>query len=130
MAEHCRFFNSAEDDLREYTAAEFAEYFSRFLSDGLYTINGRAGLKVTPGAGLSINIDTGYAFIRGYMYKNDSVMTKGYTFTVFVCYRDFFHRCTSYHSRASCREAFFILRAVSAGVRGVGLLMVMCWIIS
>jgi hypothetical protein len=64
MAEHCRFFNSAEDDLREYTAAEFAEYFSRFLSDGLYTINGRAGLKVTPGAGLSINIDTGYAFIR------------------------------------------------------------------
>lgn len=76
MAEHCRFFNSAEDDLREYTAAEFAEYFSRFLSDGLYTINGRAGLKVTPGAGLSINIDTGYAFIRGYMYKNDSVMTK------------------------------------------------------
>jgi hypothetical protein len=76
MAEHYRFFNSAEDDLREYTAAEFAEYFSRFLSDGLYTINGRAGLKVTPGAGLSINIDTGYAFIRGYMYKNDSVMTK------------------------------------------------------
>jgi hypothetical protein len=51
MAEHCRFFNSAEDDLREYTAAEFAEYFSRFLSDGLYTINGRAGLKVTPGRG-------------------------------------------------------------------------------
>jgi hypothetical protein len=76
MAEHYRFFNSAEDDLREYTAAEFAEYFSRFLSDGLYTVNGRAGLKVSPGTGLSVNIDTGYAFIRGYMYKNDSEMTR------------------------------------------------------
>lgn len=76
MAEHFRFFNSADDDLREYTAAEFAEYFSCFLSDGLYTINGRVGLKVTPGPGLSVKIDTGYAFIRGYMYKNDSEISK------------------------------------------------------
>ncbi len=77
MAEHYRFFDSAEGDVREYLASEFAEYFNRFLSDGLYTENGKAGLGVTPGEdGLSVQIDTGYAFVKGYMYKNDTVMTK------------------------------------------------------
>ena len=71
MAEHYRFFNSADGDVREYTASEFAEYFSRFLSDGLYTENGKAGLQVTSGDGLSVKIATGYAFVRGYMYHND-----------------------------------------------------------
>lgn len=76
MAERYRFFNYEEPDYQEYTAAEFAEYFSRFLTDGLYTENGKAGLKVSPGSGLSINIGTGYAFIRGYMYNNDMEMIK------------------------------------------------------
>ena len=75
MAEHFRFFNSAEGDEREYLAAEFAEYFSRFLSDGLYTENGKAGLKVTPGDGLQVQVATGYAFIRGYMYHNDASLS-------------------------------------------------------
>lgn len=72
MAEHYRFFNSTEGDPRQYLASEFAEYFSTFLSDGLFSVNGNAGLKVTAGTGMQVNIDTGYAFIRGYMYKNDS----------------------------------------------------------
>ena len=75
MAEHYRFFNSAEGDVREYLAAEFAEYFSRFLSDGLYTENGQAGLKVTPGTGLGVQVTTGYAFVRGYMYHNDAPLS-------------------------------------------------------
>lgn len=75
MAEHYRFFNSAEGDVREYLAAEFAEYFSRFLSDGLYTENGQAGLKVTPGTGLGVQVATGYAFVRGYMYHNDAPLS-------------------------------------------------------
>lgn len=75
MAERYRFFNSAEGDIREYTAAEFAEYFSRFLSDGLYAENGQAGLKVTAGTGLSVNVDPGYAFIRGYLYHNDNTIS-------------------------------------------------------
>ena len=74
MAESYRFFNSSETDVREYNAAEFAEYFSRFLSDGVYTENGTAGLKVVPGAGLSVDVQTGYAFVRGYLYKNDAVL--------------------------------------------------------
>lgn len=74
MAEHYRFFNSTGDDIREYRADEFAEYFSRFLSDGLFAQDGKAGLKVTAGSGLSVNLEAGYAFIKGYMYKNDSVL--------------------------------------------------------
>lgn len=74
MAEHFRFFNSAEGDVREYLASEFAEYFSRFLTNGLYTENGQAGLKVTPGEGLQVQVAPGYAFIRGYMYHNDAAL--------------------------------------------------------
>jgi len=76
LAEHYRFFNSAEGDIREYTASDYAEYFSKFLSDGLYTENGQAGLKVSPGIGLNVSIAPGYAYIRGYMYNNDSVLSK------------------------------------------------------
>ena len=75
MAEHYRFFNSAEGDVREYLAAEFAEYFNRFLSDGLYVENGQAGLKVTPETGLGVQVATGYAFVRGYMYHNDAPLS-------------------------------------------------------
>ena len=75
MAEHYRFFNSMAEDVREYLAADFAEYFSCFLSDGLYTEDGKAGLKVSPGAGLGVEVAPGYAFIRGYMYHNDAPLT-------------------------------------------------------
>ncbi len=72
MAEHFRFFNSTETDIREYQSSEFAEYFSMFLSDGIYTENGLMGLKVSTVNGLNIKVGTGFAFIRGYLYKNDS----------------------------------------------------------
>ncbi len=76
MAEKSRFWNSTTEDPREYQAAEFAEYFSRFLSDGIYVGSNQADLKVTTGAGLSVNIAPGFAFIRGYLYKNDSTLNK------------------------------------------------------
>lgn len=72
MAEHFRFFNSTEQDIREYQASEFAEYFSRFLSDGVYVENELMGLKVSTINGFNIKVSPGFAFIRGYMYKNDS----------------------------------------------------------
>jgi len=72
--EHYRFFNSAEGDVREYLASEFAEYFSRFLGDGLYIEGGQAGLRVTPGEGLQVQVAAGYAFVRGYMYHNDAAL--------------------------------------------------------
>lgn len=72
MAEYFRFFNTSADDPREYLAADFAEYFSRFLTDGLYVDEGNTSLKPVPGTGLSVKINPGYAFIRGYMYHNDA----------------------------------------------------------
>lgn len=75
MAEHFRFFDSEEGDIRDYRASQYAEFYARFLSDGLYTENGKAGLQVTPGEGLQVQVATGYAFIRGYMYHNDAAMT-------------------------------------------------------
>ncbi|WP_052087698.1 hypothetical protein [Paenibacillus wynnii] len=74
--EKFRFFNSTESDIREYTAADYAEYFGLFLSDGLYTENGNAGLRVVTDAGLNCSIESGYALIRGYMYHNDSLLIK------------------------------------------------------
>lgn len=72
MAEASRFFNVAVD----YLAGDFAEYFSRFLSDGLYSENGQVGLPVTAGTGMQISVNTGYGYIKGYMYHNDAALTK------------------------------------------------------
>lgn len=71
MAEISRFFNGPS-----YTAGEFAEYFSRFLTDGVYVQDGNIDLKVNAGSGMSVNVDKGYAFIKGYMYKNDAILNK------------------------------------------------------
>ncbi len=74
LAQHYRFFNSTEDDVREYQASEFAEYFSRFISDGIFSENGSLGLKVTLAGLFNITVASGYAFIKGYMYLNDTEM--------------------------------------------------------
>lgn len=74
MAEYSRFFNSVDGD-NLYQASDFAEYFSTFLSDGIFPENGNLGLKVTKDTGLKINVTIGFAFVRGYMYKSDSPLT-------------------------------------------------------
>ena len=72
MAEYYSFFDSTENDIREYRASQFAKYFSRFLSNGIYTENGLMGLKISTVSGLNIKVSPGFAFIKGYMYENDS----------------------------------------------------------
>lgn len=74
MTEYSRFFNSVDGD-NLYQASDFAEYFSTFLSDGIFSYDGNLGLKVNKSDGLKINVATGFAFIRGYMYKNDNPLT-------------------------------------------------------
>lgn len=69
MAEYFRFFNSTEQDVREYQASEFAEYFEAFIPDGVYFAD---GLVITNGTGLEVILGTGCANIRGYFYKNDA----------------------------------------------------------
>ncbi|MGG1660564.1 right-handed parallel beta-helix repeat-containing protein [Brevibacillus sp. NRS-1366] len=71
MAEHYRFFDSTSDDERVYTADEFAEYFRRVLSDGIF--NGGTNLKVeSSGTDIRTYIQPGYAWVQGYMYKVDT----------------------------------------------------------
>lgn len=75
MAQFSGFFNSEIGDKREYNASEFAEYFSRFLSDGVYSIDNKLGLKVVAELGLNVRVETGYAYIGGYMYRNDTPLS-------------------------------------------------------
>ena len=74
MAELSRFFNSEVGDVREYPASDFAEYFDKFLSDGIYTDNDSMGLNTTI-TGLVATVGEGFAFIKGYLYKNDADIT-------------------------------------------------------
>lgn len=68
MAEQYRFFDSTDEDVREYRAAEFAEYFATFLSNGIF--NADQALRVTAnGTNMSVSIEPGFAFIKGYLYK-------------------------------------------------------------
>ena len=74
MAELSRFFNSEVGDVREYPASDFAEYFDKFLSDGIYTDNDSMGLNTTI-TGFVATVGEGFAFIKGYLYKNDADIT-------------------------------------------------------
>ncbi|MCR3758148.1 hypothetical protein KYB31_03940 [Clostridium felsineum] len=67
MAESCGFFDSADNDLREYSANIFAEYFRRFFKNGITT----EGLKIVEADGMNIIEQSGYAVIQGFFYKND-----------------------------------------------------------
>ncbi|MCC2250489.1 hypothetical protein JUJ52_11005 [Virgibacillus sp. AGTR] len=68
MAELSRFFDSTPDDDREYTADEFAEYFRRLLSNGIF--NGGTNLKVeADGNNIETYINQGFGWIEGYLYK-------------------------------------------------------------
>lgn len=77
MAETSGFFNAemVEGDGsitydRIYYADQFAYYFSKFISNGVY-IDPATQLKVTSKGELKLNVAVGDAFINGYWYKND-----------------------------------------------------------
>ena len=67
MAEHSSFFNSENGD-RVYTAADFANYFASFISNGV--VSGGAFLRVSRTVGMSFRLSAGRAFINGYFYEN------------------------------------------------------------
>lgn len=69
MAERYMFFDSVEgEDERFYTADEFAEYFRKLISSGIF--NGGENLRVSAsGSDMNILINEGYAWIEGYLYK-------------------------------------------------------------
>lgn len=74
------FFNSEVDSEgnydREYLAEDFASYFSRFISNGVFP-NPSTGLQVieSPSPGMSVVLSPGYAYINGYQYENTDPLT-------------------------------------------------------
>lgn len=72
MSEQYRFFDSVDgEDERYYTADEFAEYFRQLITSGIF--NGGENLRVrTDGTDMTVNINEGYAWLEGYLYKIDT----------------------------------------------------------
>jgi len=71
--ERYMFFNSFNGD-RVYDAADFASYFSKLVSNGIfYTI--ATNLKVSAGAGMTVIVAAGSAWINGYSYENTTDLT-------------------------------------------------------
>lgn len=62
------FFNSTSGD-RMYNAADFAGYFAKLVSNGIFYASAD-NLRVTPGGGLSVNVLAGVMWINGYAYEN------------------------------------------------------------
>ena len=65
--EKCSFFDSTDEDIREYAAEEFAEYFGSVIGNGIF--NGGTSLQVyADGTGQSVCVRPGRAWINGYYY--------------------------------------------------------------
>lgn len=74
MTEQSYFFNNVNGD-REYDAETFALYFKKFLSSGVYHQNNQPALKVIARSGLNSELETGSAFLEGFMYQNTENIT-------------------------------------------------------
>ncbi|HDI3121690.1 hypothetical protein FDA77_00835 [Clostridium botulinum] len=70
--ENYKFFNDTEDDIREYNANDFAEYFMQNQTNGVY----RGGLKpFVVGTDMNVNIKKGNALINGRLYTLTDILT-------------------------------------------------------
>ena len=67
------FFNSSGGD-RVYSATDFAAYFGRLVSNGIFYASA-TNLLVTPGSGMAVNVAAGSAWINGYSYENTDTLT-------------------------------------------------------
>lgn len=83
MAEKYGFFNAVETSSgvydRTYNAEDFASYFSKFISDGVFA-DPTNGLKVSAQSGLKVTVKAGSAYIDGYYYE----LTEDTTLTIQV----------------------------------------------
>lgn len=64
------FFNSVNND-RVYLAHDFANYFSTFISNGIFP-NPSNGMQLTASGGRSTTVKAGKGWINGYFVENDS----------------------------------------------------------
>ncbi len=66
------FFNSTGGD-RVYDAADFASYFGKLVSNGIFYA-AATNLQVTTGSGMSVSVLAGSAWINGYSYENTDAL--------------------------------------------------------
>ena len=66
------FFNSSGGD-RVYSATDFAAYFGRLVSNGIFYASA-TNLQVTPGSGMAVSVAAGSAWINGYSYENTDAL--------------------------------------------------------
>lgn len=71
MAEKSSFFNSVNGD-RKYKAEDYANYFNKFLTDGVFPNVANNLQIIADAANMTVKVKTGSAWIKGYMYHNDS----------------------------------------------------------
>ena len=73
MSVRSGFFNSSNGD-RKYDAEDIGNYFRGLITNGvLEAIDNR--LQVTAGEGLSVNVDTGQAFVNCHWLINDAMLS-------------------------------------------------------
>lgn len=68
MAEKSGFFNSSGGD-RTYSATDFAAYFGRLITSGVF-YGMASNLQVIASGGMEITVQPGGAWINGYCYEN------------------------------------------------------------
>lgn len=78
MAQTSGFFNAQLDSQgnfdRVYLAEQFASYFSNFIGNGVFA-HLLDKFVVTTGGGLSVNVGTGKAFVKGFWFESDAQET-------------------------------------------------------
>ncbi|GIO57928.1 hypothetical protein [Paenibacillus cineris] len=75
MPEKSGFFDSTADDPREYAARDFAEYFARFVTNGVFNAGQYLNVSAS-GSDANVSLSTGFAWINGYVYSvYDSALT-------------------------------------------------------
>jgi hypothetical protein len=67
--EKSSFFNSVNGD-RRYKAEDYANYFSKFITNGVFPNVGSNLQVVTDGTDMNVKLKAGAAWINGYMYQN------------------------------------------------------------
>ena len=55
-----------------YNASDFSSFFSAFISNGVFPNATNSAMQVTPGNGLSVNVNIGMAAINGRWLNNYS----------------------------------------------------------
>ena len=70
--ERSGFFNSSGGD-RVYDAADFASYFGKLASNGIFYA-AATNLRVTAGSGMMVSVAAGSAWINGYSYENTDTL--------------------------------------------------------